>query len=195
MQKQHIKSVTGSIVATAILTLAAATTGFAADVGHFRSNGDYACADGPISSGYFSVCVTTDSENGNQNGRNEKTAYLTYFFSSASGWSWGSGNIPLSAVQINPDQATLVVNPASLPGFQIWGVVSGDISLTWNRTSLRKGRQSGTWSNTYGDFTYKSNGAQEWSSASSNGAVFGNAFTDADGDIGMAHSVYTTINR
>jgi hypothetical protein len=197
MNHKQTKLFALNMIAACFMTVGSVAIAAAATVAQYKFTGSKACADGRFgtnNSGFFTLCIQSGTINNDNSETSGNFTYLNYSALDNNVWSSGYGEIPPSAVQFNPNQVTLSVNPASVPGFSQQGL-TGTISLSWDKTHLWSNQSEGRTQSTLGNMRTNNSGTSQEDSASSKGIVFGYPFQNSNSSIGKTKDLGVTIER
>jgi hypothetical protein len=186
-----------NLMAACWMTVGSVANAAAATVAQYKFTGSKACADGRFgtnNAGFFTLCIHSGTINNDNPETSGNFTYLNYSAIDNNIWSSGYGDIPPSAVQFTPNQVILSVNPASVPGFSQEGL-TGNISLTWDKTPLWSSQSAGRTQSTLGTMRTNNSGTSQEDSASSKGIVFGYPFQNSNSSIGKTKDLGVTIER
>jgi hypothetical protein len=197
----------------ALALVAVAPAASAAEVSHYMSSGAFASLEGFVDNGYSSLTVSQSGES-----QNETTTLQLYVssctYTSTSYLCSGTiawGQIPNGdfAVHGNSGDADLSVNASSLSGstysygcdWATWTCsfqngplsASGTISVTWDKTSEYSFSSDGTTEQNYLNYTFKTQGRQDSTSASVEGTILGTPISSANGRVGTMTSKMFSI--
>jgi hypothetical protein len=198
MNNQQTKLVALNMIVACLMTVGAVDIASAATLAKFRNNGSSVCATGNFgtdNAGFFTTCIYTNTETPNNIGGAPSSVFMDYIAYDNNGWSNGYGTIPASAVQFSPNQVTLSINPASVPGFSNQSTLAGNITLTWEKVDFWSNDFNGHSQSTYGAIRRSQSGISRLDSANSTGTVFGYAYTNASANIGKSRDMTITLEK
>jgi len=156
---------------------------------HFVANGDFGNVSWSSNSSFGFASVSTGDTLG--------LFYSVFQFDPCCSAAGGVGRVPVSDF-MGSGGGRLVLNTDTCadPGFLTFAGACGLVSIEFDKTSFFTGRNQGTSSQTFGDFTFHSAGTSESSSANATGTVVGFPITSPNvGSMGMNHNVAVSISR
>lgn len=156
---------------------------------HFLANGDFGNVSWSSSSLFGFASISTGD-----------TLGLVYFitqFDPCCTSAAGFGPVPVSDITgSGGGKLVLNTNTCADPGFMTFAGACGLVSIEFDKTSFFSGRNQGTSSQTFGQFSFHSAGTSEFSSAEATGTVVGFPITSPNvGSMGMSHNVSVSISR
>jgi len=156
---------------------------------HFVANGDFGNVSWSANSLFCFASVSTGDTLG--------LSYFIFQFDPCCSSASGVGPVPVSDFTgSGGGRLVLNTNTCADPGFLTFEGACGLVSIEFDKTSFFTGRNQGTSSQTFGDFTFHSVGTSEFSSAQATGTVVGFPITSPnDGSMGMNHNVAVSISR
>ncbi|PYP29333.1 MAG: hypothetical protein DMD55_01885 [Gemmatimonadetes bacterium] len=155
----------------------------------FVANGDFGNVSWSANSLFGFASVSTGDTLG--------PSYFIFQFDPCCSSASGVGPVPVSDFTgSGGGRLVLNTNTCADPGFLTFEGACGLVSIEFDKTSFFTGRNQGTSSQTFGDFTFHSVGTSEFSSAQATGTVVGFPITSPnDGSMGMNHNVAVSISR
>ncbi len=166
----------------------------ATSVFHFVANSDFGQVFWSTGSLFGSAFV---SKGGSVTNPQAFLEYFVFRFNPCCSFAEGFGPIAVGDLTgSGAGKLMLNTNTCTDPGFFTFGSACGVVSIEWDKTSFFTGRSEGTSSNTFADFTFRSIGTSEFSSAAATGSIVGFPIGSPNfAEMGMNHFVTIDILR
>jgi hypothetical protein len=159
-------------------------------VEHVVSNGDFVALSmyGAASSVYLQVwCADPRGD--------AQVYYGIQNYSPFQLLEWGEGTVPCAELNgSGTGRASLHINTTGSNFIRLAGA-GGDIDLVWTKTSGYYQRSTGSSESRYPEYTFRTNGTTERSSAHVTGTMFGTAIDSYQAEMGKNHHLQIYVAR